>query len=118
MTTTTTGTVRSWHADEGWGVIDLDPVVGGDPRLPAVRDVWVHFSAVVGRGLRYLVPGERVTVDWEDVPHPPHGGQASAVTVADGVSADGASAADAADATGSGVVDSTLTIRWDDGSPS
>jgi cold shock CspA family protein len=113
MTTTTTGTVRSWRADEGWGVVDLDPVVGGDPCLPAVRDVWVHFSAVVGRGLRYLVPGERVTVDWEDVPHPPHGGQASAVTVADG-----ASAADAADATGSGVVDSTLTIRWDDGSPS
>ena len=111
MTTTTAGTVRSWSADEGWGVVDLDPVVGGGPGLPAVRDVWAHFSAVVGRDFASLVPGERVTVDWEDVPHSPYGGQASAVTVADGA------------ATGSGtpppgVSGSSLTIEWDDGSRS
>jgi cold shock CspA family protein len=110
MTTTTAGTVRSWNADEGWGVVDLDPVVGGDPGLPAVvRDVWVHFGAVVGRDFGYLVPGERVSVTWDEVPHPPHGGQASAVVVADGGSGGGP-----IEASGSGVMNSTLTVRWDD----
>lgn len=114
MTTTTPGTVRSWNGEEGWGVVDLDPDVGGDPGLPAVvRDVWVHFSAVVGRDFGYLVPGERVSVAWDEAPNSPHGRQASAVVVADGGSGGGP-----IEASDPGAMTSILTIKWDDGSAS
>ena len=114
MTTTTAGTVRSWIADEGWGVVDLDPVGGGDPGLPAVvRDVRVHFSVIVGRDLGILVPGERVTVEWDEVPHSRHGLQASVVVVADGRSGGGPIEASDPD-----VMTSILTIEWDDDSTS
>ena len=33
----TSGTVRVWHAEEGWGVIDSAETPGG---------CWTHFSAV------------------------------------------------------------------------
>ena len=53
---TTTGTVREWHDDEGWGVIDAAETPGG---------CWVHFSAVVMPGYRSLEPGRAVTFAYE-----------------------------------------------------
>lgn len=49
---TSTGVVREFNADEGWGVIDGPDVPGG---------CWVHFSAIAADGYRQLTAGERVT---------------------------------------------------------
>lgn len=48
---TSLGSVRSFDADEGWGVIDGPDVPGG---------CWVHFSTIAVDGYRQLVPGQRV----------------------------------------------------------
>jgi len=48
--------VRSWHDDEGWGVIDCSETPGG---------CWAHFSAVAVAGYRTLAPGQAVVLDWE-----------------------------------------------------
>lgn len=45
--------VQEWHADEGWGRVVVDAT--GD-------DVWVHFSAIVGRAFGALEVGEQVRV--------------------------------------------------------
>ncbi|GAA2595346.1 hypothetical protein GCM10010435_87960 [Winogradskya consettensis] len=45
------GTVRSWNADEGWGVLDGPDVPGG---------CWAHFSAVAATGHRELGTGRTV----------------------------------------------------------
>ena len=68
------GRVRTWHEEEGWGVLDCDETPGG---------CWFHVSAIesaeIGRGpagsgyrsgLRLEVDGEVVTSD---------GGEAEAV---------------------------------------
>ncbi|TDC35128.1 cold shock domain-containing protein [Micromonospora sp. 15K316] len=49
---TSVGSVRTFDADEGWGVIDAPDVPGG---------CWVHFSAIAGDGYRQLVRGQRVS---------------------------------------------------------
>ncbi|MHA4852115.1 cold-shock protein [Rhodococcus sp. MSC1_016] len=54
----TTGIVRIWHAEEGWGVIDSDATPGG---------AWTHFSDVAGPGFRSLTPGQHVTFEPERV---------------------------------------------------
>jgi len=46
-----TGTVRSYSADDGWGVIDGPEVPGG---------CFVHFSMIQMPGFRELQAGERV----------------------------------------------------------
>jgi len=46
------GVVREYDADEGWGVLDGADVPGG---------CWVHFSAIVEPGFRHLSPGELVS---------------------------------------------------------
>ena len=48
--------VRDWFPDEGWGVVDSPDTPGG---------CWVHFSRVQSRGLRELVPGETVALEFE-----------------------------------------------------
>jgi len=53
---TTVGTVREWHADEGWGVIDSDATPGG---------CWAHFSGVLMSGYRFLSPGQTVSFEFE-----------------------------------------------------
>jgi len=50
------GTVREWHADEGWGVIDSPATPGG---------CRAHFSAVAMPGYRQLYAGQPVQLDWE-----------------------------------------------------
>ena len=49
---TSTGVVRAFDADEGWGVIDGPGFPGG---------CWVHFSVLAMEGYRTLVPGQRVS---------------------------------------------------------
>lgn len=91
------GTVRNWNVDDGWGVVDVDAVDGG---------VWVHFSAIEGRPSGYLVVGEPVTVEWQDIPHPPCVAEATRAVV------DGPHTPLVAEP-GDGVLNSVLTIRWD-----
>jgi cold shock protein len=55
----TTGIVREWHSDEGWGVIDSPATPGG---------CWVHFGAVLTDGYRSLDAGRTVSFDYEDGP--------------------------------------------------
>jgi CspA family cold shock protein len=49
---TSVGSVRTFDADEGWGVIDGPDVPGG---------CWVHFSAIAMEGYRELAPGQQVS---------------------------------------------------------
>ena len=51
-----TGTVREWHEEEGWGVVDSPVTPGG---------CWTHFSAVYGPGYRTLSAGQLVELEWE-----------------------------------------------------
>lgn len=52
----TTGTVRFWLDDDGYGVIDSPDTSGG---------CWVHFSAVKVAGYKTLAPGQQVGLEWE-----------------------------------------------------
>lgn len=52
----TTGIVRFWHDDEGWGVIDSDETPGG---------CWAHFANVAVPEYRSLQPGAEVNLEWE-----------------------------------------------------
>ncbi len=56
---TVTGTVREWHADEGWGVLDSQATAGG---------CWAHFSSVLMDGYRALEPGQAVSFEFEPGP--------------------------------------------------
>ena len=53
---TAVGTVREWHADEGWGVIDSDATPDG---------CWASFSSVLTSGFRSLSPGQPVSFEFE-----------------------------------------------------
>jgi cold shock protein len=55
-TGTTTGSVREWNNDEGWGVLDSPDTPGG---------CWAHFSSVDMPGYRALDQGQVVRLDWE-----------------------------------------------------
>ncbi|MFC4604418.1 cold shock domain-containing protein [Rhodococcus kronopolitis] len=52
----TTGTVREWHAELGWGVLDSPDTPGG---------CWAHYSNIDGTGFRALTVGATVDIDWE-----------------------------------------------------
>ena len=54
----TTGTVREWNNEEGWGVIDSSETPGG---------CWAHFSAIHMDGYRSLEAGELVTMEFARV---------------------------------------------------
>lgn len=53
---TTTGVVRFWLDEEGWGVVDSPETPGG---------CWAHFSSVQAAGYRGLAAGQDVHVEWE-----------------------------------------------------
>jgi CspA family cold shock protein len=52
----TTGIVRFWDDEAGWGVIDSPATPGG---------CWAHFSGIVAPGYRSLRAGQQVLLDWE-----------------------------------------------------
>ena len=53
------GTVKSWNADDGWGVL-VSPQVSGD--------VWAHFSQIEAEGFRELEAGASVDFEYEAYP--------------------------------------------------
>lgn len=50
------GTIREWHQDEGWGVIDSPETPGG---------CWMHFGVVQVEGYPALFVGQDVRLEWE-----------------------------------------------------
>ncbi|WP_257016974.1 MULTISPECIES: cold-shock protein [unclassified Rhodococcus (in: high G+C Gram-positive bacteria)] len=54
----TTGTVQTWNAEEGWGVIDSAQTPDG---------CWAFYSSIVGEGFRTLTVGATVSLEWEQV---------------------------------------------------
>ena len=52
----TTGTVKWFNAEKGFGFITVD---GGN-------DVFAHFSAITGEGFKTLEEGQKVTFDVEE----------------------------------------------------
>lgn len=55
----TSGRVKRFSDEEGWGVLTSDDVPG---------DIFVHFTHIAGDGYRTLVAGERVRFEWEHYP--------------------------------------------------
>ena len=53
---TSRGTVRVWHAEDGWGVLDSAATPGG---------CWTHYSAVLVAGYRTLDTGAAVEFTFE-----------------------------------------------------
>ncbi|WP_329127335.1 cold-shock protein [Streptomyces sp. NBC_01465] len=51
-----TATVREWHEEEGWGVLDSAETPGG---------CFAHFSDIKMAGFRTLDPGQQVQLEWE-----------------------------------------------------
>jgi CspA family cold shock protein len=49
-------TVREWHDDDGWGVLESGQLPG---------PCWTHFSAIEMSGYHVLVPGSTVEVTAE-----------------------------------------------------
>ncbi|MBB1245688.1 cold shock domain-containing protein [Streptomyces durbertensis] len=50
-------TVREWHDEEGWGVLDCPETPGG---------CWGHYSVIEMTGFRTLTAGQQVEMRWED----------------------------------------------------
>jgi CspA family cold shock protein len=50
------GVVRTWHDEDGWGVVDSAETPGG---------CWTHYSAVAVTGYRSLSPGQEVELEYE-----------------------------------------------------
>jgi cold shock CspA family protein len=69
------GTVREWHDEDGWGVLDSDLTPGG---------CWFHFSSVVSDGPRVLAVGQEVTFAWEEVEQDGYACRAQAVWLSTG----------------------------------
>jgi CspA family cold shock protein len=57
------GVVKSWIAEDGWGVISSD-------ELPAGHDAWAHYSQIVDMpGYRALEAGQAVEFSFEAAQH-------------------------------------------------
>ncbi|NLU64862.1 cold shock domain-containing protein [Rhodococcus sp. HNM0563] len=54
----TTGVVRTWNDEDGWGVIDSPQTPGG---------CWAHFSHIVDDGFRTVEVGAVVAFEWQQV---------------------------------------------------
>jgi CspA family cold shock protein len=50
------GTVREWHDEEGWGVVDSPETPGG---------CWTHLSHLTIAGFGRLSAGQIVELEWE-----------------------------------------------------
>ena len=98
---TAVGTVRIWHGDGGWGVIDSDETPGG---------CWTHFSHVFTRGYRSLRPGQQVDLEWAS---PGQDGYDFMATKARPIGQPPSDDPPPSDSTPSQAYRSQLTITWD-----
>lgn len=98
------GTVREWSNDHGCGVIDSADTPGG---------CWVHFSNIVSDGLGILTPGDQVTFTYEALGQ--DGFDFRAVLVWPVGVPPGTPPAGHRDHSQSAAYQSSLTIRWSDG---
>jgi CspA family cold shock protein len=96
---TTIGTVREWHEDEGWGVIDSPDTPGG---------CWTHFSHIETNGYRALRAGQTVALEWSSP------GQDGFLYRAVRVWPDGHEGSPVARDAESGSFASTLSLSYDD----
>jgi CspA family cold shock protein len=96
-----TGTVRFWHDELGWGVLDSDETPGG---------CWAHFSKLRMPGPHNLAAGGRVHFDWEAVEQDGYSYRAT-IAWPDGVDPASDDIIRITDSPSNG---STLTITWDD----
>lgn len=53
---TTSGRVRFWNDEDGWGFVDSSQTPGG---------CWTHYSTVRVAGFRSLTAGQEVELLWE-----------------------------------------------------
>ncbi len=72
----TSGRVKWFSEEEGWGVLTSDDVPG---------DIFVHFTHIAGDGYRTLVGPERVQFEWEHYPSGQDGCYYRATRVVGGV---------------------------------
>jgi cold shock protein len=104
VTVASTGVVRDWSDEHGTGVIDSAETPGG---------CWVHFSHIVTDGVGSLMAGDQVSFTYEAFAQ--DGFSYRAVLVwPPGVKPEAPSPADHQDGP-SAAYQSTLTIRWSDG---
>lgn len=71
MTNRVTGTVKWFSRVKGYGFISPD---SGE------KDVFVHYSAIMGEGYRNLEEGQRVEFSIEDTPKGPQAAQVVGLT--------------------------------------
>lgn len=69
--TASRGSVRIFHQDQGWGVIDSVDTPGG---------CWVHYSVIEMEGYRHLTGGALVSFDFERVAQDGYDYRATSVT--------------------------------------
>ncbi|MQS05885.1 cold-shock protein [Streptomyces alkaliphilus] len=104
----TSGVVRIWHTEDGWGVIESPETPGG---------VFAHFSVIDAPAgtFRSLHPGDPVDFEWE------HGIQDElhfrATWVKPAGSEHGERSAGEAEGEDGDAYTSTLKIRWDEEAP-
>jgi len=70
-----TGTVKWFSPAKGYGFISPDPEADGATR----KDVFVHFSGILGDGYRNLEENQRVQFVIEDTPKGPQAVQVTRV---------------------------------------
>ena len=92
------GTVREWHEDEGWGVIDSVATPGG---------CWAHFGAAAVSGYVTFAAGDQVQLVWEAASQDGYAYRAVRFWPA------GATPINRATGTSSGGYSSTLSLRFD-----
>jgi CspA family cold shock protein len=100
------GAVREWDSDQGFAVIDSEDTPGG---------CWAWHSSIGMDGLRVLTAGERVTFTYEAARQDGYGYRAILVWPP-GVEPGTLPPAEA-NVGPSAAYQSTLTIRWADGTP-
>ena len=98
MEINTRATVRAWHDEQGWGVLDSEATPGG---------CWTHFSHLDFDGYRSLTPGQQVQLVAES------SGQDGFAWRAVRVAVDGKPPATPASMDSDGADSSSLTITWD-----
>ncbi|MFI5845175.1 cold-shock protein [Catenuloplanes sp. NPDC051500] len=91
--------IRSWNADEGWGVIDSPATPGG---------CWAHFSSAAVPGVASFTPGQAVELEFESPGQDGYPYRAVRLQPA------GATPTGRAPAVGGGAYSSTLTLSFDE----